>query len=740
MNNVLRLKGSFESRGASAPGPAQIPKGQKVTAEKLRSLQAQLTSILDDDRFNKLSINPLVSVRYRTVVAKSNRVKRILSEGSKDASGSIVGARFESCVINEMPSKRHVITHYVSPKALRSSIELLETCATIIEESFGGAITNEDLEQINRNGMGKYGGTMSKTAFAQTARDSYYAEEFFVTEEAERISERAFVSLYKIDGVQPIDLLARLGIEIGEDAQLDECVRLWEDKYEELRKKAPFLIAMSTTDIANIPSVSYSQDELHPVLDINHPQNEPIIGVIDTAFNTNAYFSEWVTYEDWTDKDLLPSLENGHGTMVSSIIVDGPRLNPALEDGCGRFRVKHFGVMTGKRTSSFSLMKKIQRIVNSNPGIKVWNLSLGDTLGVPENAISPSAAILDKIQAENDLIFVIAGTNLDDITQDKRIGSPADSINSIVVNAANWDGTPADYSRQGPVLSFFCKPDIAYYGGTSQRKMVVSAPYGLVETTGTSFAAPWIARKLAFLIYKMRLSREAAKALIIDSAIGWGNKPASFTSGYGVPPVNINDILKTPSDEIRFIVSGNADSYETYNYRIPVPTKDERFPFLARATLCYFPKCSRNQGVDYTQTELDLHFGRLYGNGIKSLDKNSQGNEGSWIYEETARHLYRKWDNVKHVGDQIKGRMAPRKTYDVPMWGLKIRKKERLDPDVGAGISFSVVVSLKEMSGRNRIEEFIQKCYVNNWLVTRINVENEIKIYEEADVEISFED
>ena len=46
-----------------------------------------------------------------------------------------------------------------------------------------------------------------------------------------------------------------------------------------------------------------------------------------------------------------------HGTAVSSIIVDGPRLNSWLEDGCGRFRVRHFGVAVGADFSSFSINK-----------------------------------------------------------------------------------------------------------------------------------------------------------------------------------------------------------------------------------------------------------------------------------------------------------------------------------------------------------------------------------------------
>ena len=60
-----------------------------------------------------------------------------------------------------------------------------------------------------------------------------------------------------------------------------------------------------------------------------------------------------------------------HGTAVASLIVDGPGLNPDYDDGCGYFRVKLFGVAEKAGNSSFSLMKKINDIVEANRDIKV---------------------------------------------------------------------------------------------------------------------------------------------------------------------------------------------------------------------------------------------------------------------------------------------------------------------------------------------------------------------------------
>ena len=104
-----------------------------------------------------------------------------------------------------------------------------------------------------------------------------------------------------------------------------------------------------------------------------------------------------------------------------------------------------------------------------------------------------------KIQYENNVIFVIAGTNKpnQDIV---KIGSPADSINSMVVNAVTKDQLSTKYARKGLVLSFFAKPDVSYYGGSEEQYIQVCEPLGLASVAGTSYAAPWIARKLSYLI------------------------------------------------------------------------------------------------------------------------------------------------------------------------------------------------------------------------------------------------
>lgn len=743
MNNILHLRGQFQHRSHPGGfGAPRLPVGKTVTSEHLQKLKSELQKILLYWQ-NEQTINgALVSVYYKNVVAKSNRIKGLLCSGSGDTNNSVRGSKF----FGEDPIQ-HVFTHYVNLAVLEESIMRLSICVEVVDREYGGVVTWENVEAINNDPELYKNKLLAKTNFLNVIVDANYVDRFAIDRSSESIEESSIVTLYKTD-VKISELLNRLGIDMIAEKAIDETtIRLNPDELKRLREKVPYLISMSVRDLREITHVEIDNGD-PGIIQIPSPQQEPVIGVIDTPLHEDVYFKEWVSYHHMIDKNIPTDIQDcRHGTAVSSIIVDGATINPELDDGCGRFRVRHFGVATKGRFSSFSVLKAIRGIVAGNRDIKVWNLSLGSIDEVNKNFISPEAAELDKIQSEYDVIFIVAGTNKnDDSRAVMRIGAPADSINAMVVNAVNSEDNPASYHRVGPVLSFFHKPDVSYYGGDYGEKVKVCTPHGEGVVAGTSFAAPWIARKMAYLIHNMGFSREVAKALVIDAAAGWRRKDdVSHAVGYGVVPKRIEQVVQTPDDEIRFILTGSADSFETYTYNIPIPIYKDKQPFFARATLCYFPKCSRDQGVDYTSTEMDIHFGRVKERvkegekktEIKSLDNNKQSEEGfNLIREENARKLYRKWDNIKHINDTIKSRSHPRKVYGAGLWGLNIKIKERLRPLSGRGLQFGVVVTLKEMNGVNRIDDFIKMCMVRGWVVNQIDVENRFDVYAKAEEEV----
>lgn len=739
MNNLLQLKGTFEQTSSnSQPGAPNLPARKSVKVSQLAKLQNDLVNL--KKFWSKENIFPgaLISVYYNKVAAKSNRIQGILSKGSIKPNSFIVGARFTN---DESP--KHIITHYVPIEIIDESIERLNICINILNEKFNGIITHDIIKKINSKEIPFAPSEIAKTNFLRVIVDAYYVEKFDILVDDIDLKNESIITIYKTD-VKATKLMEKLGINLQFARVMDDTtILLRPDELSLLKQKAPYLISMAVSNISELTKTDFDFCDDN-VITIPSPTTEPTIGVIDTMFDKNVYFSEWVEFKNMLSEDIpLSPNDYKHGTVVASIIVDGPSSNPNMDDGCGRFRVRHFGVASGNQFHSFSILRNINEIISSNKDIKVWNLSLGSKLEINPNFISPEAAILDRIQYENDVIFVIAGTNKNAAEKEpKAIGSPADSINSLVVNAVDFDNQPTSYTRKGPVLSFFTKPDISYYGGNEKKPMRVCTPTGEAFVQGTSFAAPWIARKMSYLIDILGLSREVAKALIINSATGWNKQEIEASLiGHGIVPIKIDDVVRCSDDEIQFVLSGVSEDYDTYNYNIPVPINKDKHPFIAKATLCYFPCCSRNQGVDYTNTELDIQFGRINETGIKPINNNYQSAETEhFTWEEDARKLFRKWDNIKHIREILKKSNRAKKSYDKGIWGISLKTKERLDEKYGKGLKFGIVITLKEINGVNRIDDFIKNCSLRGWLVNKIDVENRIDIYNIAEEEIDFND
>lgn len=736
MNSLLQLKGRFEQvKNASRPGSSKLPSGQHVKLEKLQNLIKDLIRLKQFWESEDIIPGALVSVYYIKVAAKSNRVRSLLSKSGVTSNSSIVGARFST---DESP--KHIITHYVSMDLVEKSIFRLQRCADILAKEFDGIITYDDIEKLNKKKILLKSEEIARTTFVNVIVDAFYIRKFDILVDTEELKDESIITIYKTD-TNVAKIMEKIGIQLHFSRIMDETtILLRPDELSILMSKAPYLISMAVTDLTKIDNTDFDFAETSKIK-IPSPTVEPVIGVIDTMFNKSVYFSEWVEFENMLPSEItLSPSDYNHGTAVSSIIVDGPASNPKLDDGCGRFRVRHFGVAAGNQFSSFTILRNINKIVSKNKDIKVWNLSLGSKLEINPNFISPEAAILDKIQYENDVIFVIAGTNNSTPDKKLRIGTPADSINSVVVNSVTGEGQPASYTRTGPVLSFFTKPDVSYYGGDTGEYMRVCTPTGEAFVRGTSFAAPWISRKLSYLIDVLNLSREVAKALLIDSSTGWDEEKGNLLlCGHGIVPIKINDIVESKDDEIRFVLYGISEEYDTYNYNIPVPINKEKHPFIAKATMCYFPACSRDQGVDYTNTELDIQFGRLKENVIKPINNNYQSADTQQhTWEEDARKYFRKWDNVKHIREVYNPKGHAKKAYDKGIWGLSLKTKERLEKKYGAGLKFGIVITLKEIEGINRIDEFIKNCSLRNWLVTRIDIDQRVDVYNIAEEEIDF--
>lgn len=747
MNPLLQVKLHFsKEQNNQKPGIRNLRQDAKISSEKIGHLINNLQTI---EKYYKeipcILHGFLIDVNYNDIIAKSRRIQEVLKPNNRKANDLIVGARFSDAPEGE---ENHIITYYVDEYTLHKTITELKIAQQFISEKLSGYATSENFnEPNNKISYERY--ALKKTNLRNIIVDCSVIESFSVPNISTTPSQESFlITFYKTE-LSVEKIFEKLDIDnyhfvfqhYGENT-----ISASKELFEILNEKIPYLMSMVASDISKINLSEIGDIKKLEKIEIPSPSNEPTIGVIDTLFDESVYFSEWVDNNDYLEdfeKSNIDIEHKIHGTEVTSLIVDGPRMNPWLDDGCGRFKVRHFGVCAD-RISTPRLIKKIKEIISHNSDIHVWNLSLGTEEEVSKNYISYDASILDELQSQNNIVFVISGTNdnREDISERIRVGSPADSLNSIVVNSVRKNGHPASYSRKGNILSFFNKPDISYYGGDYDERIMAYSPHcGANEVFGTSFAAPWISRKMCYLIDIMGIPREIAKALIIDSAAGWNYKLSNSNEkdliGYGIPPIDISKIVSSGNGEIKFVLYGASESYKTTNYSIPIP-KDEnnRYPFIARATLCYFPECSRLQGVDYTNRELSIQFGRIKSNGkIDDINENQQDDMQIHIDERKSRKEFRKWENTKFIS-KVERNNQPLKSYDERMWGISVTSKERLRTNLKNNLNFGVVITLKEISGINRIQDFIKACTLRGWIVNELKIENQVDVYNSAQEEL----
>lgn len=67
-----------------------------------------------------------------------------------------------------------------------------------------------------------------------------------------------------------------------------------------------------------------------------------------------------------------------------------------------------------------------------------------------------------------------------------------------------------------------------------------------------------------------------------------------------------------------------------------------------------------------------------------------------------------------------------------------IKTKERTK-GTNKKMQFGIVVTLKEMNGINRIQSFIDNCRLKGWIVNKIDVENQIDIYNHLEEDINLD-
>ncbi|MEM1037776.1 MAG: S8 family peptidase [Pseudomonadota bacterium] len=492
-----------------------------------------------------------------------------------------------------------------------------------------------------------------------------------------------------------------------------------------------------------------------PVQDATYP----IVGVIDSGISD--VLDSWVVERfDFLNDD---EFDAEHGTLVAGMVTLAEKLNePGVvsePDGCVLFDIPLYpkSAFMKNYPGGFSeFLGEVEQAVSeakSQHGVRVFNLSINAVSDVERHNYSQYAAELDRIADTHGVIFVNSAGNLKqnearapwpkkpaevvkyfaNRTSSDTIFKPSESVRSISVGALNpptndnahLHGAPTVYTRRGPGLQVGVKPDVAAYGGAGVKGpnpktglTSISSDGCVSDVTGTSFAAPMVARTLAGLDVATAgtLGTEALRAMLLHNA----SMPDPLTkrglrdlgrqfAGYGQPS-SAQDMLETDDHQITLLFQSRLSIGETK----PVIL---RFPFTwpqslvsngacsgrARMTLVYAPPLDPAFGAEFVRVNLEASLKQRqaapnkkgeprFTNQIdaKYLPKRS----GLAVPEKALIDHGLKWWPAKQY----------EKTYDMlgvsSEWRLEVTSLVRAEATFPAeGVPFAVLLTLDDPKG-----------------------------------------
>ncbi len=289
----------------------------------------------------------------------------------------------------------------------------------------------------------------------------------------------------------------------------------------------------------------------------------PVLGIVDGGVADIPALAPWRV--GGADTVAPHDRDEGHGTFIAGLVAGGRLLNPHTEatlerDGCRFYDIALLprqGLVDSYYVTPYEFFEQLEEQVTQakeEAGVRVFNLSLGSPRMRQGLGYSIFAKALDEMAVEHDVIFVVSAGNLRGIESrppwpadgedaigmlatssaaDQRITAPAEHLLGLSVGAVNppgiaghEPGVPTTYTRRGPGAGGARKPELCHYGGVSPRGGNRTGLFSLgvdgsvVDSNGTSFAAPLVAATVATIDHRLEsmAPRETLMALPIHRA------------------------------------------------------------------------------------------------------------------------------------------------------------------------------------------------------------------------------
>jgi len=479
---------------------------------------------------------------------------------------------------------------------------------------------------------------------------------------------REFIEVYGTISSSIVDLEDSLGCEITISGK----------GLRDLIVNYPFVFDIKEIDIITGGEV----DENNPVnseLEILPPkENATVIGVIDSGImeqhrflkdsidsSSNSYVSG--------DSDVDDKVQNGgHGTRVGGAILYPQGISVLSTPYQLPFKLRNLRVLNNHNILPTRFPPELmERIVEENPDVRVFNLSINSIVPSRLKHMSTWAAMLDKLIHENDILFInsVGNINRSDIryyfqngapypeyleNPASRIANPAQSSFSIVVGSVNsieFDEIDKQtigkkfeisaFSRTGLGIWEHVKPDVVEFGGGMQiskdglflvshkdtstellRSTYNGGPAYGKDTVGTSYATPKVSNIIGHLaeLYPAE-NINLWRALLVQGATlpnEHFENPTMMSLrhfGYGIP--SLEKVTENNDHRVTFYVSNKIAAKEGKIYSVTIPQnmrdQGDEYDILIEVTLSYSAKTrrTRQKTKSYVGTWLDWSNSKL---------------------------------------------------------------------------------------------------------------------------------
>jgi hypothetical protein len=301
--------------------------------------------------------------------------------------------------------------------------------------------------------------------------------------------------------------------------------------------------------------------------------NLPVIGVVDTGVPANHVVLSRYRRGTYIAPTSTAVPASPHGCFVSSRVVFGdpdysgglPDLTPA---GTSRYYDINVGGILPEEIEDKSIYPALQAIVATAPDVRIFNMSFDaieplDSMGaVKRSEVLSLVQDLDNFIFQNDIMVVVAAGNSPKglipstpypahfHAPEWALGPWARSFNSLTCGSfvgrltsgglAPKVGWPSPFCRVGPGLCHSPKPHFSANGGNGTPEYRYApglGVWGLTPTgawedwSGTSFAAPLLARECAFALQRLqRVCERGAQPFAVTIK--------AFLNLTATPPVN----------------------------------------------------------------------------------------------------------------------------------------------------------------------------------------------------------